>query len=140
VLTLSESELLELTGYTRAAEQLAECWARFVKAPSDLDAIDYRPFSGEGAGVYVLFRGDALLYVGKAVHLNYRLRTHFAERRIPFDNYCLIECGPEFAPFIECAYIFALQPVYNRKFKRIEFGGLDAMIADIKRIWDPERE
>lgn len=125
-LCLSADELRELTGKTRPAAQ---------ERVLPLDQLRGLP-SGEPpweSGVYFLWRGPRLLYVGRATYLGDRLASHVRCRdgvrpgkAIPFQRHTYIEM-PAFVndvldprkhaavDRIEAQYIRTYRPPYNDK-------------------------
>ncbi len=74
------------------------------------------------SGVYFLFDGDELMYIGKATSINRRLYRHFDGNSFPWRNVSWIEMPQECAEEVEHYYIHALNPPMNvRKLVRGEF-------------------
>lgn len=83
------------------------------------------PSEAEGAGVYFLWRGDELLYLGSCVtnvmdriaqQVRYKRYGRFTLdhwRRVPFDRYTVLACGKDEAREIELGLL--------EKFGRPEF-------------------
>lgn len=63
-------------------------------------------------GVYFLFRGLTLTYIGKSVNAVPRLLNHVRER--DFDSYSIIECSEGQLADLETAYILLFKPIENR--------------------------
>lgn len=73
------------------------------------------PFPYSGPGVYFLWHGDEVVYVGKAVNLLRRIAQHLADKT--FDHYSYIECALEDLDSIERRAIMALKPRLNREWR-----------------------
>ncbi len=83
-------------------------------------------------GVYLLYDGDMLVYVGQTRTLKWRLETHLAEGRKVFDSVAFIPCLPCELLDLEGRYIRAYAPKYN-----------DCGIAKSsreQRAWKPPRK
>lgn len=65
-------------------------------------------------GVYFLFDGDRLVYVGQSTHVPARIEDHLREGRIPFDRATFLPVEPEKLRERESYYIDLLDPEYNR--------------------------
>lgn len=86
-----------------------------------------RALPGEGeppleAGVYFLWRGPMLVYVGQSCCLQNRLTDHELARdgvrpakRIPFSRRTWLTCRADQREKIEALYIRAYRPPYNEK-------------------------
>jgi hypothetical protein len=81
---------------------------------------DYRRFSG----LYGLFNGNELVYIGRSTNIIARLRWHFINKsgaqmkhRRPFNGAAFIEVGLSIKDldFIEKQLILAIQPRGNRR-------------------------
>lgn len=76
----------------------------------------YRTNMGpNGSGVYFLFNGDRLQYVGKATSISHRLWRHFVEKNIAWDCVSWIEVISDAAEEVEHFYIYELKPPCNRR-------------------------
>lgn len=78
------------------------------------------------SGVYMLFLGDALIYVGRSTELPRRITTHRRSGRA-FDAVEAIPCSYEIAKWLEAELIRTLLPTENikrfeRRARRIEAG------------------
>mgnify|MGYP001571625471 CR=1 FL=1 len=62
-------------------------------------------------GVYFLWKGSDLIYVGKSVNLVCRLLNHSRQR--DFDSYSVVECQEGELADLETAYILLLKPPQN---------------------------
>lgn len=67
-----------------------------------------------GAGIYFLFQGSTVVYVGKAVSVLARICDHVRQGRKKFDGYSYIACSPENLGAAEAEYIRLLLPEYNQ--------------------------
>lgn len=73
----------------------------------------------DGPGVYFLWDGDVLQYIGRSVNVSERLRAHFIVRvdwpakAIPFDAASWVEVPEIHLAEVEWAYIRRERPHYN---------------------------
>lgn len=65
------------------------------------------------SGVYLLFKGDELVYVGKSINLFSRISTHTQSKR--FDSFWFINCPKETMDESERKLIDLLQPPENKQ-------------------------
>lgn len=68
------------------------------------------------SGVYFLFKGDDLVYVGQSVDVHARLKHHRGAGFLYtqwWDRVAVIECAPRRLEAMENAYILALKPRFN---------------------------
>ena len=71
------------------------------------------------SGVYFLFHGDTLQYVGESSKIYMRIGDHKGAKNIPFDRYAIIECEiQQLRIIIEKINIWQYNPPYNKEFKR----------------------
>lgn len=63
-------------------------------------------------GVYFLFKGNNLRYIGQSENLISRIYTHVSKCR-DFDNYAYIEVSAYALKYIEAAFISAFDPPHN---------------------------
>ena len=63
------------------------------------------------SGIYFLFSGDRLVYIGQSVDVERRVINH--AEALTFDSYGLIECPPEHLDELEAAYILRFKPPEN---------------------------
>lgn len=63
-------------------------------------------------GVYFLFAGDDLIYVGKSTNVESRVHSH-TRSGVQFDSYALIECDESELADVETAYILRFKPPRN---------------------------
>lgn len=64
-------------------------------------------------GVYYLWDGERVLYVGASLHVETRLRRHANEGLIPFIQAFFDACSPEELAGKECEAIREFRPVLN---------------------------
>jgi hypothetical protein len=70
----------------------------------------------QGGGVYFLWSGDELLYIGQTALFGRRIGDHEYQRRIPFEWTTFIVCPDQGARVeLEETYIRLYRPPYNRK-------------------------
>lgn len=87
-----------ISDVTKLKKYLKNCYGTFI------------PHSG----VYFLFQGDNLLYVGESVNMRVRIFDH---HNIPFTHYAFI--GYETEPMqcvFEIMYIWKYRPPFNKKY------------------------
>lgn len=122
------------------AQWLEENWPLLVIAPESLDR--WSPGDSDAphvGGVYFLWNGTALEYVGCSGDVLYRVAQHVWSRRIKFDSFSVIEIDPEphsfdlCAKVIEKSYIEALRPFRNI----LRTGGNMQMAEAIRKLWVP---
>lgn len=65
-----------------------------------------------GPGVYLLFIGEAVVYIGKSNNVLKRIADHATKGR-PFDSYAHIECGPDEIDALEVELIKKFLPAGN---------------------------
>jgi len=63
-------------------------------------------------GVYFLFDGDDLVYVGQSRNVLYRVGGHLKSIK-EFDSYGVVECEADQLDSLEAAYIKRYQPILN---------------------------
>ena len=88
-----------------------------MKLPNDvlltldqIRAASKSPPKRRWCGVYFLFCGEELIYVGQSVDVLSRLTNH---RNKGFDRYSVILCEPEELTDLEAAYILLFKPRLN---------------------------
>lgn len=118
-------------------EWMNQRWNQYVRGPSVL----CDPVAGEAcAGLYFLWLGDRLRYVGLSVDMERRVQQHSQTGRIEFDRWRTL-CVPEpqvvrfFLQSIECAYIRALAPPDNRHKGSAAWPGTKRMAGAIREAW-----
>lgn len=65
------------------------------------------------SGVYFLFKGDELVYIGQSVSVHSRVETHRSLRLIDFDAYAFHACERDQLKRIEAIQIRHYKPKYN---------------------------
>lgn len=65
------------------------------------------------SGVYFLYQGSVVVYVGQAVDIRRRLAGHIAEGVKVFDGISFVPCAPSGLLTAERRYIQKLRPIYN---------------------------
>ncbi len=64
-------------------------------------------------GVYYLFDGAAVLYVGQSLDVEKRVRQHHADKQIDFSGYFVDSCEPAKLNELEAKAIEEFKPKYN---------------------------
>jgi hypothetical protein len=64
-------------------------------------------------GIYFLFDGKDIVYVGQSVNMNYRVGQHVVSDK-EFDSWNYVEIKAECLDEYEAEYIMHLQPKYNK--------------------------
>jgi len=64
-------------------------------------------------GIYFLKSNDVVVYVGKSIQIESRIKQHTKEGIKKFDNYCFVECNQEILSETEEFYILFHNPKYN---------------------------
>jgi hypothetical protein len=70
-------------------------------------------------GVYFLFKGRALLYVGQSMCVSNRIASHRASGKIQFDNWIVIAAEPDDLDAVEAVYIRRYSPPHNVGRRRV---------------------
>lgn len=65
-------------------------------------------------GIYFLFKGGELVYVGKTINFMQRLTDHIRVGRIEYDTYNLIACPLADLDALEALYVRHYKPRLNR--------------------------
>lgn len=65
------------------------------------------------SGIYFLFDGNELVYVGRAINVYHRVHTHVTEGRKSFDQWAYVDCPVDKLDDLEAAYISEFRPKYN---------------------------
>lgn len=65
-------------------------------------------------GIYFLFKGDEIVYVGQSLNIFHRVEGHKAEGSKEFDSACFFECPVDKLDEYEIIAIRALAPKYNK--------------------------
>jgi predicted GIY-YIG superfamily endonuclease len=64
-------------------------------------------------GVYLLWKGLEIVYIGHSNHIVQRVVQHAKERKV-FDSWSVVRCRPEQMLVVEKALIVKHQPVMNK--------------------------
>lgn len=73
----------------------------------------------EAPGIYFLWNGDEVEYVGKSVKLNARLKLGYHDYLDKHHRISFILCDEDKLDFTECFYIGILRPEFNFRITRI---------------------
>jgi hypothetical protein len=90
------------------------------------------------SGIYALRAADgAVIYIGRAVDLNRRLRRHYrATNGTPGLAVFSFHLVPEYALYdVEVAHIYGMQPENNALYEPVRWEGHDAMVAAVRAAW-----
>lgn len=89
-------------------------WREWVVCPAELEARAGDPKAvTKGPGVYFLFDGDRIVYVGMAANVRRRLGEHVREQTAPVVRAAVVECPRCWLPHVETYYITLYQPPLN---------------------------
>jgi len=66
------------------------------------------------SGVYFLFSGEELMYIGQSKNVHARVASHIGRADFSFDRYSYIHTPPSALDEWESFYIHALQPPKNK--------------------------
>jgi hypothetical protein len=86
-------------------------------------------------GIYFLFDGDELVYVGQSVYITERIRQHI-RKRTPFTHFGSIDVPWSLSLSVEIAYIHALRPRLNRRYEDPVYSHHDMMVDGILKRWN----
>lgn len=64
-------------------------------------------------GIYFLFDGNEVVYVGQSVNILARINVHLAQEKKAFDAFAFVEYPQDVLNEVEAAYIVKLCPRYN---------------------------
>lgn len=82
----------------------------------DLNELDLIPVKRQ-RGIYFLYRGTELVYIGQTTHLLPRLGNHIDDNSKEFDFYKFLEINGNInLDSIERDYIMKYKPIYNIQF------------------------
>ena len=127
----------QLVGY----DYLLKNWREFVVRPQDMRRYKTSELSSTlfCGGLYFLYLGDELRYIGKSVQLGQRLSKHAYQRHMDFDSFSVLEIDvPDAAHFlehVEHAYIHALTPPENMSYLARGFKNEEKMRQMIREAW-----
>lgn len=89
---------------------------------------------GSAVGLYALFKGEKLVYIGRSSNIGNRVRQHYMGEKL-YDSYACLEV-PDYAyKAIEAAHIRALNPPLNAKYEPSTWPGHGEMVAVIRASW-----
>lgn len=66
-------------------------------------------------GVYFLKFNDTVVYVGKSIDIQSRIKTHCSEKTKMFNDFYFIECSKNTLDSTEVSYIMLHDPVFNKR-------------------------
>lgn len=112
---------------------LAREWRQYLVG-RDLRRFDYTMRRGT-SGVYFLFVGDDLTYIGQSQQIATRVKQHRRCGR-PFTSYGFVDVPGDVAEAVEIAYIHALKPSGNGFIDSPKFYQHYEMVETIKRLWE----
>lgn len=117
------------------APWLSTAWESYLAGPRSMRLTPELDDVGVDCGVYFLWdKAGRLLYVGQSVEVQNRLLSHSRNgREHAFAS--AIEVKAAALDEIEAAYIFALAPPWNAKFRHNGWELHGAMVERIKSIW-----
>lgn len=73
--------------------------------------------------IYFLIQHEDVVYVGKSINPDNRIRTHVMENRKEFDSYTVFECDTEAEmDMMENVHIVAYQPLHNKAISMRKIG------------------
>lgn len=102
-------------------------------------AVEASPFAPQSA-IYVLLRGNDIVYVGKSTILLNRLTTHFQERIKSFDRIFVLPVPSKHLDRVERIMIATLRPAMNRTFMRDALSDIHGLGTRMNRaftFWPP---
>lgn len=114
---------------------LASQWPKYIIGP-DMELHERKSDGPEAlvSGVYFLFGGPTLVYVGKSGYVKQRIHQHRSVWR-PFTHWGVVPMPHPLLDAIEAAYICALRPEQNT-FVPITYEDLqDKIVAAILAAW-----
>jgi hypothetical protein len=123
------------TGLTPGA-WLERDWRSFCHGPEDVlqRALPWQDV-GDVHGVYLLFDGRQLVYIGEAINAAQRLPAHRKGGKV-FDRAWAFEVPDLFRKQMEAAWIFALDPYYNAKVHTSGMRGWSKhLVAELRALW-----
>lgn len=83
-----------------------------IEIPAD-DLLQNRIKAHSKPGIYILFVGDRVTYVGQSQNVMARIASHASKGRL-FDSYYVIPCVPDDLDRLERHYIESLTPAENK--------------------------
>ena len=76
------------------------------------------------SGVYILYSGDKVVYVGQSRHVPSRILRHVSDGRLTFDSVVIVHVEPQNLLEEESRYIDKLFPEANRTGERARIEGI----------------
>lgn len=65
-------------------------------------------------GIYFLFRGNELVYIGSSINITSRIETHRIQKQKEFDSYRILELNGNINLIkVEARFIYKYKPIYN---------------------------
>ena len=84
------------------------------------------------SGVYFLFSGNELVYIGQSSNISSRVAMHAGTSPFHFDSYSYIECSPGRCDEIEALYTLIFRPRQNvTDYGRPIHGGVNGMLKKV---------
>lgn len=77
-----------------------------------LEALAALP-STPGCGLYFLWAGNEIQYIGRSVDIKRRVSTHRFMKRVQFDRHTVLELPPQNLAIAEFAYVSKFKPPMN---------------------------
>ncbi len=79
----------------------------------NLDNLETIPFK-EIRGIYFLYRGKELVYIGSSLSIIKRINEHFKQKKKEFDSYKFLELNGTIDLIgAESRFIYKYKPIYN---------------------------
>lgn len=66
------------------------------------------------SGIYFLFDGDEVVYIGKSTNIHNRLNSHEHDRQKKWDSFTFLEVEGIFSGALESIFIGSYRPRYNK--------------------------
>lgn len=102
-------------------------WAEVPRNVLPLDRLRTLPEAKAEPGIYFLWRGPQLLYIGQCDSMDRRIQVHFLCRKgkrqgryYPYTRHTAMPFPEEGLDSIEYPYIQAYRPPYNEMLERVE--------------------
>ena len=73
-----------------------------------------------GGGVYFLFKGEEIVYVGRSINILNRLGAHDGEGSKDWDSFACVSCDEKYHGVTEALFIAAYQPRYNKESRALQ--------------------
>jgi len=90
-------------------------WREWVVCPAGIDERAGDPQKApKGPGVYFLFDGDRIAYIGMAANVRRRLGEHARDRTAPVTRAAVVECPRCWLPHVETYYLRLYRPPLNQ--------------------------